>query len=106
MKYKTENIIIRVEPNIKAEVEKIASNKKKTLSAFILSLLNEEIERNNKMKIYTADRETGTFIEEFETIEKAKSAIKAYEKADKIDGSYEENFYDIVDGNHCTLINN
>lgn len=54
-------------------------------------------------KIYTADRETGTFIEEFSTVEKARKAIESYEEKDKADGIYEENFYDIVDENHCTI---
>lgn len=48
------------------------------------------------MKIYTADKETGTFIDEFNTIEEAIAAIAEYETADKADGVYEEDFYDIV----------
>ena len=54
-------------------------------------------------KIYTADRETGTFIEEFYSFEDAEQAIATYEEKDKTDGIYEENFYDIVDENHHTL---
>ena len=54
-------------------------------------------------KIYTANRETGTFIEEFPTVEEARKAIIDYEEKDKADGIYEENFYDIVDENHHTL---
>lgn len=54
-------------------------------------------------KFYTADRETGTHIEAFATYEEAQKAIEAYEAQDKADGTYEENFYDIVDENHCTI---
>lgn len=52
------------------------------------------------MKIYTADSETGTFIDEFNTIEEAIAAIAEYETADKADGVYEEDFYDVVNENH------
>ena len=55
------------------------------------------------MKIYTANRETGMFIEEFASVEEARKAIIAYEEKDKADGIYEENFYDVVDENHCTI---
>ncbi len=55
------------------------------------------------MKIYTADRETGTFIGEFATIEEAKKAIEKYEEIDKQNGTYEENFYDVVNENHESL---
>lgn len=55
------------------------------------------------MKIYTADRETGVFIDEFATIEEAKKAIEKYEELDKQDGTYEENFYDVVNENHESL---
>lgn len=54
-------------------------------------------------KFYTADRETGTHIEAFKTYEEAKKAIEAYEAQDKADDTYEENFYDIVDEEHCTI---
>lgn len=52
------------------------------------------------MKIYTADKETGTFIDEFNTIEEAIAAIADYETADKLVGVYEEDFYDIVNEEH------
>ena len=55
------------------------------------------------MKIFTADRETGTFIEEFATVEEARKAIKAYEDEDKAEGIFEEDFYDVVDEDHCTI---
>lgn len=55
------------------------------------------------MKFYTADRETGTFIEEFDTYQEAVNEIKKYEQEDKQNGEYEEGFYSIVDENHCTI---
>lgn len=55
-------------------------------------------------RIYTADRETGTFIEECSNVQDALARIASYEEQDRSDGSYEEDFYDVVDENHCTLI--
>lgn len=49
------------------------------------------------MKYYTADRETGTIIDEFATMADAIKAIEGYEEADKADGTYEDDFYDVVD---------
>ena len=54
-------------------------------------------------KIYTADRETGTFIEECKSIEEARELIAMYEEQDKINDVYEEDFYAIVDEEHCTI---
>ena len=54
-------------------------------------------------KIYTANRETGDFIEEFWNFETAEKAILTYEEKDKSDGVYGENSYDIVDETHCSL---
>lgn len=54
-------------------------------------------------KVFTADRETGTFIDEFASIEEARVAIQQYEESDKADGIYEPNFYDIVDEEHHSL---
>ena len=47
------------------------------------------------MKYYTAVRETGTIIDEFETEEYAIKAIEDYEKEDISNDCYEENFYEI-----------
>ena len=52
-------------------------------------------------KYFTADRETGTFIAEFDTIAMALQAIEDYEEFDREGGTFEENFYDIVDAEHC-----
>lgn len=54
-------------------------------------------------KYYTADRETGTFIDEFDTYAEAEKAIEQYEKDDKKNGVFEPDFYDIVDEEHCTI---
>ncbi len=55
------------------------------------------------MKIYTADRETGTFIDECATIEEAKNIIAEYEASDRKDGIYEPDFYDVVNENHESM---
>ena len=54
-------------------------------------------------KYYTADRETGTFIEECNSVEEAREFIAGYEEQDKINDVYSENFYAIVDESHCTV---
>lgn len=54
--------------------------------------------------IYTADRETGTFIDEFETVGDALAAIRQYEEEDKADETYEPEFYDVVNENHDSYI--
>lgn len=53
--------------------------------------------------IYVADRETGTFIESVNSIEEAHILISEYESSDKESGIYTEDFYDIVNENHCTI---
>lgn len=55
-------------------------------------------------KLYTADRETGTFICQVESIEEGKQLIEEYEIVDKILLEYKEDFYDIVDENHCSVL--
>ena len=55
------------------------------------------------MKIYTADSETGTFIEECGSIEEARKTIVQYEKEDKINNCYEDDFYCIVNEHHETI---
>lgn len=56
-------------------------------------------------KIFVADKETGTFIEEVNTVEDGKELIQQYEEADKADGTYIEDFYDVVDEEHCSILN-
>ncbi len=55
--------------------------------------------------MYTADRETGTFIEEVESVEQGLRVIATYERMDKANGCYSPDFYDVVDSDHCSLIN-
>lgn len=43
------------------------------------------------------DREVGNVIECFATLDEAENELKEYEITDKIDGIYEENFYEIVE---------
>lgn len=59
-----------------------------------------EAEDKKMKKFYTADQETYTIIDEFSTVEEAVKAIKQYEEDDKQDGSYSENFYDVIDDEH------
>lgn len=55
------------------------------------------------MKMYTADRETWTFIEEIDSIAEGLKLIEEYEEEDKKEGIYTEDFYDIVDENHVSV---
>lgn len=57
------------------------------------------------MKIYTAKRKSREFIEEVKSYKTAKIKIRHYESKDRKDGSYEPNFYDIVDENHRSIEN-
>lgn len=52
---------------------------------------------------YTADRETGTFIDEFYYLEDAKKAILEYEDEDRRNGEYTPDFYDIVNADHESI---
>ena len=56
------------------------------------------------MKIYTANRENGDFIEEAESVNVAKAMIKFYEDEDKRNDVFEPNFYDVVNENHESLL--
>ena len=56
------------------------------------------------MKIYAADKETGTFIEEFHSIKKAHDAIARYEVEDKKEGIFKPDFYDVVNENHESIM--
>lgn len=57
-----------------------------------------------KKKLFVADRLTGNFIEEVKSYQEGLELIAGYEEQDKKEGTYEENFYDIVDEEHCTVI--
>ena len=49
-----------------------------------------------KSKFWTACKETGDKIEQFDTSKEAAECIKLYEEQDKADGDYSPDFYDIV----------
>ena len=53
--------------------------------------------------MYVADRQTGTFIEEVATVDEGLKLIGRYEETDKAEGTYEEDFYSIVDEDHCVV---
>ena len=53
---------------------------------------------------YAANKETGSFIEEAESIDMAKAMIRFYEDEDKKNDVFEPNFYDVVNENHESLI--
>lgn len=55
-------------------------------------------------KFYTADRETGTFIDEFDSLSLAEEAIAIYEAEDDCNNVYVPNFYDIVDEDHNSVM--
>ena len=48
------------------------------------------------MKYIIRDREAGIFIDEFYTLEAAQKTLEEYESQDKADGTYTENFYEII----------
>ena len=48
------------------------------------------------MKYIIRDAEAGNKIAEFNTLEEAQSEIKKYEDTDKAEGTFEEDFYEII----------
>lgn len=56
------------------------------------------------MKLYTADKETGTIIEEVASIEEGLKKIAAYEESDKKDGVFEADFYDVINEERITVL--
>lgn len=54
-------------------------------------------------KIYTAVRETGDFIEEVKSVDEGWALIANYEADDKAEGTFEPDFYDVVDEEHCSV---
>lgn len=49
------------------------------------------------MKYIIRDREAGNVIDKFATQEEAELALQEYEEEDKRDGTYEPDFYEIVE---------
>ena len=56
------------------------------------------------MKYYTCDRETWTIIDICDSLEEAKQIIKEYEESDKADGTFTQDFYDIIDENKNSMM--
>ena len=52
---------------------------------------------------YVACRETGDFIEMVDSVNDGRNLIDEYEEQDKEDGVYIEDFYDVVNENHCSV---
>lgn len=47
--------------------------------------------------IVIRDREAGNIIEKVQSFEEGLETIRQYEDEDKSDGTYEENFYEVVE---------
>ena len=61
----------------------------------------------NKAKaLHVAKRETGEFMCMTDSIEQGLKIINAYERIDKMWGTYTPNFYDIVNLNHKSVLDN
>lgn len=50
------------------------------------------------------DRQGGNVIDSFDSLEAAMYALNEYEEADKIDGIYEENFYEIFNSSKDEIV--
>lgn len=55
-------------------------------------------------KLYVACKETGDFISEVNTIDEGLKMIKDFESEDMTYNVYTDNFYDVVDEEHHSLI--
>jgi len=56
-----------------------------------------------EQKIYVADKEAGNIIEEVASIEEGLKLIEKYEEEDKKEGTYQPDFYDVVDEDRRSL---
>lgn len=50
------------------------------------------------------DRQGGNVIDSFDSLEAAMYILNEHEEADKIDGIYEENFYEIFDSSKDEIV--
>ena len=50
------------------------------------------------------DRQGGNVIDSFDSLEAAMYTLNEYEDADKLDGIYEENFYEIFDSSKDEIL--
>lgn len=85
---------------------------RKSRMVYVIESINPDEESENHLDggivwdadwIYTADKETGAFIDKVDYVEEGLKLISEYEKKDKIEGTYVPDFYDIVDINHCSV---
>lgn len=56
------------------------------------------------MRFVIRDRETGTEIIRFKELADAKMMLEDFEMQDKLDGTYQENFYEIYDTEEEVII--
>lgn len=54
-------------------------------------------------KLYVADRETGTFMDEVSSVDEGIKLIRQFEDEDKANDDYVEGFYEIVNEEHETV---
>lgn len=94
-------IKLTVTPEQRERLQALAAKCDTSVTQSILYMLDE---RSTNLEIYTANRETGMKIDKFESVEAAKKAIEQYEKADRNDGTYEADFYDVVDEHSHSLL--
>lgn len=55
------------------------------------------------MKLWTANKEAGTRIEPVTSVKEGLKLITEYEEQDKVEGTYQEGFYDVVDEDYCSV---
>lgn len=48
-------------------------------------------------KYIIQDREAGNYIDEFPTLKEAEELVRSWEEEEQADGTYVENFYEIVE---------
>ena len=66
---------------------------------YVVTLIEESLKTKKerlKMKYVVRDREAGNVIETFETEAEALYAVEKFEEEDKKDGTYTEDFYEVV----------
>lgn len=70
--------------------------KNEIVAAFEKKFPHVEVEEE-EVSFWTGSREGGELIDEFETREEAEQAIKGYEEADRKEGTFSENFYEVFE---------
>lgn len=61
---------------------------------------------NKEKYLHVANKETGNFICMADSVEQGLKIINEYEYVDKLWGTYKPNFYDIVNLNHESVLDN